>query len=163
MITRRNFSIRGLSFSSKRLGFDWIGTLYFDTRPIAKVQAVTDQGLVMEFNHEVDRAIFVTVATQHHPGKTNTDACEELLIELAHAAYVANRAHYASLRHTVFRLRNENPETYFLLRGKPVTHEILGNLKLVYGRQLMDVLGTDSLAPVQRAKAEATHEVCGHA
>lgn len=146
MNTSSNYSFRGFVYSTGARGDTWSARLCQDGRRIARVVAAPAQPIDVAFDRTRDRIAFERHLALAFPGDSPEEAGARFLSELADAAYHRRRLQVVSLRHTVFRLTDDPPTQYRYLQGVPLSQEVIGKLRLAYGRRLAEVLRSDAFA-----------------
>lgn len=146
MSTLTTYSFRGFVYSTGAQGDSWSARLCEEHRRIARVVSSPGQPLDVAFDRTRDRLAFERALAKAFPEDTVEDAGERFLSELADQTYHRRRLQVVSLRHTVFRLSDDPPTQYRYLQGVPLSQEVIGKLRLAYGRRLAEVLRSDSFA-----------------
>lgn len=152
MTTQTSYTFRGFVYSASRGASDWSARLCHLERRVARVVAKPSQPVAVEFDRTRDRLEFEQFIAQAFPGEDIEEAGASFLAGLADQAYHRRRLQVVSLRHTVFRLADDPPDRYRYLQGIALSAEVVGKLRLTYGRRLLEVMREETL-PREPAKA----------
>lgn len=144
-MTTHAYTFRGFVYSASPRASDWSARLCHLNRRVARVVATANQPVAVEFDRTRDRLMFEQHIAQMSPGEPIEEAGAEFLADLADQSYHRRRLQVVSLRHTVFRLSGDPPEHYRYLQGIGLSAEIVGKLRLTYGRRLIEVMREDTI------------------
>lgn len=148
-----NYSFRGFVYSAGAQGDTWSARLCDEHRRIARVVSTPGQPIDVAFDRTRDRLVFERALAKAFPQDSIEEAGERFLSELADQTYHRRRLQVVSLRHTVFRLAGDPPTQYRYLQGVPLSQEVIGKLRLAYGRRLTEVLRSEAFAGGQAVAA----------